>query len=170
MTYTPKEREYIKLELKRLETARNDDYKGHILTEWINSFEEEGFIAEHACRMVRKVRLEGATYKVKFSDFVNCFESAMELPPIMPVKMLPEKKEDTPTNRELICNVRHVLGISFVDFLIEMKEKGYESSTDYYNYLLEHPNETKCIKLDQKYTKARSGKIISLSQAIKNGI
>lgn len=167
MTYTPKERDYIKLELKHLESARNDKYPDNTLLEWISSFQNEGFTAEHACKMIRKIKISGQTYKVKFSDFIDCFEDAMQLPLIIPIKQLPEVTRETNPPSHLLPKVRDELGISYIDFLLESKDNGYEPEK-WYEHLKANPDETKCVKLEDKQREQRKNKIITLAEAIKN--
>jgi hypothetical protein len=175
MKFTETELSYIINEILSLEKARQEQYPADTKKEWINSFWEEGYSAEHVCRMIRKVKTSCLSYKLRYADFTTQAEEIENMTQIIPIKQLSEpvpETEPTPTKFEdtLFYRVRHNLGISFYAFTCESIEKGHKSSEEYYEYLIKNPNNTKCKKITCNETNKsiRGRQITKLSDIIKN--
>lgn len=161
MTYTRTEKEYILKEFQSLQLARNETIKDEVLKEWVKLFGEAGYSAEHICRMIKVVKLANISYKLKYADFTDRIDETRGLQQIIPLDpatlitgktdeeaKIAEEKDVAATNN-LIYNVRNVLGISWIAFIIEAEEKGY-SYRSYYELLKDNSTETQCLKLDSK--------------------
>ena len=144
-TYLPNELKYILLEFNRLENSREEkNIKPETINEWIASFADEGFSAEHVCRMIRAVKNKCISYKLKFADFTNQdSDEIAKMIQIIPTKMLEEHEPEQPKlndEHSLFSRIRTNLGIGYFDFCSEAEKEHQEWET-FYKFLFENLDE-----------------------------